>query len=312
MLVSREKLQIASGQINKKREPPNSMSAPTVNLTPGLYIVATPIGNLGDITLRALETLKAADAIACEDTRETGKLAQVYGISAPRIPYHDHNAAEMRPKIIERLKQGQSVALVSDAGMPLISDPGYKLVRACRDEGLSVTCIPGASASLAGLVLSGLPADRFFFGGFLPVKSAARRTALGDVAGVPATLVFYETAPRLAESLADMNAVLGARPAAVARELTKKFEEVRTGTLAELAAHYAAAGEPRGEIVVIVGQGDGTAMAWDAARIDARLAEVMHGQGLRVKDAAALVAAESGWRKNDVYARALLVKDGGG
>jgi len=286
------------------------MSAPKAHLTPGLYIVATPIGNLGDMTLRALETLKAADVIACEDTRETGKLAQVYGISAPRLPYHDHNAAEMRPKIIEKLKQGQVVALVSDAGMPLISDPGYKLVRACRDEGLPVTCVPGASASLTGLVLSGLPADRFFFGGFLPAKSAARRTALADIAAVPATLVFYETAPRLAESLADMQAVLGARPAAVARELTKKFEEVRTGSLAELAAHYADAGEPRGEIVVIVGQGDAAA-AWDETRVDARLAEVMQHQGLRVKEAAALVAAESGWRKNDVYARALAVKDVG-
>lgn len=285
------------------------MNAPKADLTPGLYIVATPIGNLGDITLRALETLKAADAIACEDTRETGKLASVYGISAPRLPYHDHNAAEMRPKIIDRLKRGERVALVSDAGMPLISDPGYKLVRACRDEGLPVTCVPGASASLAGLVLSGLPADRFFFGGFLPVKSGARRKALDGFATVPATLVFYETAPRLAESLADMLAILGDRPAAVARELTKKFEEVRTGTLSSLAAHYVAAGEPRGEIVVIVGQGDGAGAAWDAARIDAALREALFGRALRVKEAAALVAAESGWRKGDVYSRALALRD---
>lgn len=285
------------------------MSAPQIDLTPGLYIVATPIGNLGDITLRALETLRAVDAIACEDTRETGKLASVYGISAPRLPYHDHNAADMRPKIVEKLLQGQRIALVSDAGMPLISDPGYKLVVACRAAGVPVTCVPGASASLAGLVLSGLPADRFFFGGFLPPKSAARRKALGDLRDIPATLVFYETAPRLQESLADAAAVLGDRPAAVAREITKKFEEVRSGTLAGLAAHYAAQGEPRGEIVVIIGQGDGEAAAWDAARIDARLRDLMQGQGLRVKDAAASVAAESGWRKGDVYARALVVKD---
>lgn len=285
------------------------MSAPRIDLTPGLYIVATPIGNLGDITLRALDTLRAVDAIACEDTRETGKLASVYGIPAPRLPYHDHNAAEMRPKIIERLQQGQRIALVSDAGMPLISDPGYKLVVACRAAGIAVTCVPGASASLAGLVLSGLPADRFFFGGFLPPKSAARRKALLDLRDIPATLVFYETAPRLCDSLADMNAVLGARPAAVTRELTKKFEEVRSGTLAELAAHYAMAGEPRGEIVVIVGQAAEGSDIWDDARVDARLREVMQGQGLRVKDAAAQVAAESGWRKGDVYTRAVAVKE---
>lgn len=286
------------------------MNTPKADLTPGLYIVATPIGNLGDITLRALETLRAVDAIACEDTRETGKLASVYGIPAPRLPYHDHNAAEMRPKIVERLQQGQRIALVSDAGMPLISDPGYKLVLACREAGVPVTCVPGASASLAGLVLSGLPADRFFFGGFLPPKSTARRGALMDLRSIPATLVFYETAPRLQESLADMAAVLGDRPAAVVRELTKKFEEVRTGTLESLAAHYAEAGEPRGEIVVIIGQGGGAAALWDESRIDARLAEVLRGQNLRVKEAAALVAAESGWRKNDVYTRALAVKDG--
>ena len=286
------------------------MSAPKVDLTPGLYIVATPIGNLGDITLRALETLRAVDAIACEDTRETGKLASVYGISASRLPYHDHNAAEMRPKIVEKLQQGQRIALVSDAGMPLISDPGYKLVVACREAGVPVTCVPGASASLTGLVLSGLPADRFFFGGFLPPKSGARRKTLGDLRSIPASLIFYETAPRLIESLSDMAAVLGDRPAAVTRELTKKFEEVRTGTLSELAAHYTAAGEPRGEIVVIIGQGDGEATTWDEARIDARLQEVMQSQGLRVKDAAATVAVESGWRKSDVYTRALAVKDG--
>lgn len=285
------------------------MSAPKVDLTPGLYIVATPIGNLGDITLRALETLRAVDAIACEDTRETGKLASVYGISASRLPYHDHNAADMRPKIVEKLQQGQRIALVSDAGMPLISDPGYKLVVACREAGVPVTCVPGASASLTGLVLSGLPADRFFFGGFLPPKSGARRKTLGDLRGIPASLIFYETAPRLIESLADMAAVLGARPAAVTRELTKKFEEVRTGTLAALAAHYAAAGEPRGEIVVIIGQGGDEAETWDEARIDARLQELMQSQGLRVKDAAATVAVESGWRKGDVYTRALTVKD---
>lgn len=282
-----------------------------IHLTPGLYIIATPIGNMGDITLRALETLRHADVIACEDTREAGKLASAYGISAKRLPYHDHNAAEMRPKIMSMLEKGLVVALISDAGMPLISDPGYKLVEACVEAGVYVTCVPGASASLTGLVLSGLPSDRFYFGGFLPPKSGARRNHLESLKGIPSTLVFYETAPRLAASLADMAIALGNRPAAVARELTKKFEEVRRGTLADLAAHYAEQGEPRGEIVVIVGAADDTVAGgdYDEAAVDALIETAMREKGLRVKDAAAYVASETGWRKNDVYQRALIVKN---
>lgn len=287
------------------------MADQDIHLIPGLYIIATPIGNMGDITLRALETLRRADVIACEDTRQAGKLASVYGISASRLPYHDHNAAEMRPKILSMIANGKIVALVSDAGMPLISDPGYKLVEACVADGLYVTCVPGASASLTGLVLSALPADRFYFGGFLPPKSGARKNHLATLKNIPSTMVFYETAPRLAASLADMADMLGNRPAAVARELTKKFEEIRRGTLKDLAAHYAEAGEPKGEIVVIVGApletaaGDG----YDDAAIDRMIAAALTDKGLRVKDAAAYVAAETGLRKNDVYQRALLVKN---
>jgi 16S rRNA (cytidine1402-2'-O)-methyltransferase len=175
----------------------------------GLYIVATPIGNLGDITLRALDTLRSVDAVACEDTRVTAKLFARHAIRAPLVAYHEHNAERMRPLLLDRLRRGESVALVSDAGTPLVSDPGFKLVRAAIAEGLAVTTIPGASAALAALVLSGLPSDRFFFAGFPPAKEAARRRALAELTGVPATLVFFENAPRLAAALADMAMTLG-------------------------------------------------------------------------------------------------------
>lgn len=277
-------------------------------LPPGLYIIATPIGNMGDMTARAVELLSKVDAIACEDTRETGKLAAYHGLSAPRLPYHDHNAAEMRPKITGMIEGGKSVALVSDAGMPLISDPGYKLVKACVDAGLLVTCAPGASASLTALVLSGLPSDRFFFAGFLPPKSAARKSAIDDIKTVPGTLIFYETAPRLIDSLSDMKEVLGDRPAAVARELTKKFEEVRRGKLSDLISYYNDKGEPKGEIVIIVGAPDGSGSdGWTDERIDTLLAENL-ADGMSVKDAAATVAMQSGRKKSDVYQRALSIK----
>jgi 16S rRNA (cytidine1402-2'-O)-methyltransferase len=283
------------------------------DLDPGLYIIATPIGNLGDITLRALEVLGKVDVIACEDTRESGKLASAYDISADKIPYHDHNAAQMRPKILEMIQKGRRVALVSDAGMPLVSDPGYKLVEDCIEHGLYVTCVPGASASLTALVLSGLPSDRFMFAGFLPPKTSARRTALGEVRDVPATLIFYETAPRLAESLRDMAEILGDRPAAVARELTKKFEETRRGSLLELAAHYAENGPPKGEIVIVIGApSGGGAEEWTDAAVEALLRQAMTGDGMRVKDAAAFVASRTGLRKSDLYQRALLLKNRAG
>lgn len=279
-------------------------------LPAGLYLVATPIGNLGDMTFRAVDTLQRVDIIACEDTREAGKLAQHFGIGTTRIPYHDHNAAEQRPKIAAMIAGGKSVALISDAGTPLVSDPGYKLVQTVTAAGLMVTTVPGASASLSALQLSALPSDRFMFAGFLPPKSSARQTALQDLRSVPATLIFYETAPRLAESLSDMQKVLGDRTAAVVREITKKFEEARRGRLSQLAAHYASEGPPRGEIVVVIGPPDAaTQTEWDEVALRRALADALHAQGLSVKDAAALVAVQSGRKKSDVYQLALAVRD---
>ncbi len=214
-------------------------------LAPGLHVVATPIGNLRDITVRAIETLAAASVIACEDSRVTRRLVEHFGLTARLVPYHEHNAAEMRPKLLARLAAGESVALVSDAGTPLISDPGYKLVEAVRAAGHAVVPVPGPSAVMAALVAAGLPTDAFFFGGFLPVKTVGRRTRAKALAAVPASLVFFETGPRLAASLADLAAELGDREAAVCRELTKAHEEVRRGSLAELAARYGDGAETR-------------------------------------------------------------------
>ncbi|MDD9901915.1 MAG: 16S rRNA (cytidine(1402)-2'-O)-methyltransferase [Alphaproteobacteria bacterium] len=279
-----------------------------LHYTPGLYITATPIGNMGDITLRALDALGKVDAIACEDTRETGKLLAGHGIKAEGrlIAYHEHNADKMRPKIMDMIAKGQSVALVSDAGMPLVSDPGYRLVRDCREKGLTVTCLPGASATLAALVLSGLPTDRFFFAGFLPPKSGARKTALAEISAVPATLIFYETGPRLANSLSDMVTVLGDRAATVLRELTKKFEETRHGTLATLAAHYKDSGPPRGEIVIVI-EGPVAKPPASAEEVDQRLQTLILKEKMSTKDAAAQIAAETGWKKKDVYAQAVKI-----
>ena len=274
---------------------------PVTALTPALYIVATPIGNLGDLTMRARDILAAADLVACEDTRITGKLLTAFGLKRPLIAYNDHNADKVRPTLLDALRQGKAVALVSDAGTPLVSDPGYKLVRDVAAAGLAVTAAPGPSALLTALVLAGLPTDRFLFAGFLPPKSGARRTALGELAAVPATLVFYESGPRLAASLADMAAVLGDRPAAVARELTKLFEEVRRDPLSALAAHYAEAGPPKGEIVVVVGAP--AAQAASADTLDAALRRALADNSTR--DAAALVAGETGLPRKQVYARAL-------
>ncbi len=277
-------------------------------LAPGLHVVATPIGNLGDISIRALETLAAADVIACEDTRVTAVLLRHYAIESPLVAYHDHNAARQRPKLLADLAEGKAIALVSDAGTPLVSDPGYKLVKEARDAGHAVVPVPGASAVLAGLVAAGLPTDAFLFAGFLPPKSAARRTRLSELKGVPATLVFYEAGPRLAAALADMEAVLsGARQAVVARELTKTFETVRTGTLATLAAALAAEDPPRGEIVVLVGPpGAEAPSAEDADRL---LAELLKDRPLSaaVTEAAAL----TGLKRRDLYQRALAMKNDG-
>jgi 16S rRNA (cytidine1402-2'-O)-methyltransferase len=267
-----------------------------------LALVATPIGNLGDISARALETLREADLIACEDTRVTGNLLTKFEIRRPTLPYHDHNAETMRPKLIARLLQGETVALVSDAGMPLISDPGYKLVRDATAAGIAITVIPGPSAPLAALVLSGLPSDRFLFAGFLPVKDAARRQVLQELKAVPATLLFFETGPRLADSLGTCADVLGDRPAAVARELTKLHEEVRRDTLGELARHYQERGAPKGEIVVVIGPPLPDQTVFD---VDAGLETALRTMG--VKEAATAVAAASGKPKREIYARALAL-----
>lgn len=274
-------------------------------LTPGLHVVATPIGNLRDVTLRALEVLAAADLIACEDTRVTRKLTDHYGIATPLTPYHDHNAAEARPKLIARLAAGAAVALVSDAGTPLVSDPGFKLVRAAREAGLSVTTLPGASAVLAALTVAGLPTDRFFFEGFLPAKEGQRRSRITELARIPATLVLFETGPRLAGALADLAAGLGPREAAVCRELTKLHEEVRRGDLATLARDTAGAAEPRGEIILVVAPPDPQAAAGDAADLDALLRRAL--ERVSVKDAVGEVAAVTGRPRREVYQRALAL-----
>ncbi len=274
-------------------------------LAAGLHIVATPIGNLGDITLRALEALAGADVIACEDTRVTRKLLDRYGIATPLTPYHDHNAAEARPKILARLSRGEAVALVSDAGTPLVSDPGFKLVRAAREAGYTVTALPGASATLAALSSAGLPTDRFFFEGFLPPKEAARRTRIGELKRIPATLVLFETGPRLAAALADLAEGLGAREAAICRELTKLHEEVRRGDLAELAKHYADADDPRGEIVIVIAP-----PAEEMAQAsDDDVDEMLRQAFIRVsvKDAVSEVANATGLPRRDIYQRALAL-----
>src|SRR5271170_4951364 len=268
---------------------------------PGLHIVATPIGNLGDITLRALATLAGADLIACEDTRVTRKLLDRYAIATPLTPYHDHNAATARPKLLRRLAEGAAIALVSDAGTPLISDPGYKLVRAAQEAGYTVTALPGASSALAALTIAGLPTDQFFFAGFLPPKQAARRARIAELARIPATLVLFETGPRVAATLADLAAELSEREAAVCRELTKIHEEVRRGDLATL-AQASAANEIRGEFVVVVAPATEQPDAGDA---DSLLRQALARVSL--KDAVGEVAVATGMPRRELYQRALAL-----
>jgi 16S rRNA (cytidine1402-2'-O)-methyltransferase len=282
-------------------------AAPAQLFAPGLYLAATPIGNARDVTLRLLDLLAAADLVACEDTRVTAKLLAIHGLSRPLFAYHDHNAHRAGPVLMERLERGEIVALCSDAGTPLVSDPGYALVREAIAAGVTVTALPGPSAALAALTLSGLPTERFLFAGFLPPKQAGRRTALAGLAAVPATLVFYESPNRLPNSLADMAASLGPRPAAVARELTKLFEEVRRAPLDALAAHYAEAGPPKGEVVVVVGPP--AAASVSDAEVEAALAGAL--AAMSVSDAAAEVAQATGRSKREVYARALALKGRG-
>jgi len=282
-------------------------SKPLEPLPAGLYIVATPIGHRGDITMRALITLAQADMIACEDTRTSGSLLSGYGIPHKKLlSYHDHNEDGRKLEIMRHIESGLAIALISDAGMPLIADPGYRLVHACREQGLSVTVIPGANAALTAMAGSGLPTDHFYFAGFLPNKTTARQKTLVAVAQIPATLVFYEAPQRLAASLRDMAAVFGAtRHAVVSRELTKLFEETRRGTLTELADYYGA-NEVKGEIVILVAPADvNDTPAFD---LDTLLRE--HMQKLSLRDAVATVCDITGLKKSDVYARALqLSKD---
>ncbi len=277
---------------------------------PGLHVVATPIGNLGDVTLRALETLAGADVIACEDTRVTRRLLDHYGIGTPLVPYHEHNAATMRPKLLARLAAGAAIALVSDAGTPLISDPGFKLVREARDAGHAVNALPGASAVLVALAVAALPTDRFFFEGFLPAKETARRTRLSALARIPATVIVFESGPRLAAALADLAAAFGDREAAVCRELTKLHEEVRRAPLAALARVYARDdAETRGEIVIVIGPpAEEAPPASDD--VDALLRQAL--ARVSVKDAVAEVAAATGLPRREVYQRALALTQAGG
>lgn len=272
-------------------------------LTPGLYIVATPIGNLSDLSPRAADVLSRADAIAVEDSRVTAKLLHHIGVRRPMIPYHDHSSADVRAGLIARMGR-EAIALVSDAGTPLISDPGYKLVRDARAAGIAIHSVAGPCAAIAALTLSGLPTDRFLFVGFLPSKQNARATAIAELAAIRATLIFYESGPRLGATLAALAAGLGARDAAVSREISKKFEETVTGTLAALAARYAEE-TPKGEIVVSVGP-PGEAAAPDAADVDAALAEAM--TRLSPSRAAAEVAASLGLPRREVYERAQALK----
>ncbi len=273
----------------------------TATLSPGLYIVATPIGNLGDLSPRAASVLRDATVLCVEDSRVTGKLLQHIGVRRSMTPYHDHNADSVRPALVARMAT-ESVALASDAGTPLISDPGYKLVRDAREAGHPVITVPGPCAAVAGLTLAGLPTDRFLFAGFLPVKTKARADAIGELATVPATLVFYESGPRLAASLAALAAELGDRDAAVAREITKVHEECVTGTLTELAARYADA-PPKGEIVIVVAPPARREVAIDT---DAALTEAL--TRLSVGQAASEVAKLTGADRRSLYARALELK----
>jgi 16S rRNA (cytidine1402-2'-O)-methyltransferase len=275
------------------------------DLVAGLYVAATPIGNARDITLRALDVLAGCDVIAAEDTRVTAKLLAIHGIARPLIAYNDHNAARERPGLLRRVRDGGRVVLVSDAGTPLVSDPGFKLVREAIAEGLPVFALPGASAPLTALVLAGLPSDRFLFAGFLPSRTGERCSVLEELKTIHSTLIFFESAQRLAESLASMAQILGPRSAAVGRELTKFHEEIRRGSLAELAAHYADATPPKGEVTLVIGPPH-EAVA-DFAKIDAGLDAAL--PFMPVKAAAEMIADLLDTPRRPIYERALAKKN---
>ena len=281
-------------------------------LAAGLHLVATPIGNLRDVTLRALEALAAADLIACEDTRVTRKLLDHYGIATPLTPYHEHNAAAARPKLIARLTAGAAVALVSDAGTPLVSDPGFKLVREAREAGHTISAAPGPSAALAALAVAGLPTDRFFFEGFLPPKDGQRKNRIAELSRIPATLILYESGPRIGRTLRALAEMLGARQAAVCRELTKLHEEIRRGDLAALAQAYRddakQPAEIRGEFTLVVAPPTAGEGAADADEVDALLRRALRHAS--VKDAVSDVATATGRPRREIYQRALALSEG--
>ena len=281
---------------------------PQVNLAAGLHVVATPIGNMRDVTLRALDVLAAVDLIACEDTRITSRLLQRYGITTPMVAHHEHNAAQIRPQLLAALDKGEKVALVSDAGTPLISDPGYRLVREAAEQGHRVIPVPGASATLAALSAAGLPTDRFLFVGFLPEKQGAREKTLQSLAGEQATLVLYEAARRLPAAIKDMAAALPGREVVVAREITKRFEEFMRGDIQTVCDHYQRAGPPKGEVVVLLGPPP--AEVAGAADLDAAILAIVDDVG--VKHTASAIAALSGRSRKEIYARALELTKGKG
>lgn len=305
MMASADHVPFRAGDVADMGYTALGLRAEAEPIEPGLHVVATPIGNLGDISFRAVRTLAAAAAVIAEDSRVTRVLLAHYGITTPLVAYHEHNAASMRPQLLARLHGGAALALVSDAGTPLVSDPGYKLVRDAVAAGIPVTAVPGASAVLAALVVAGLPTDRFFFEGFLPVRTAARRTRIAELAAVPGTLVFFEAARRVAETLGDLALVLGARPAAMARELTKHFETVRRDTLPALAAAFAAEDPPKGEVVLLVAPPSGEASGLTPEALDAALAAALGVHS--VKDAASVVAAQTGLPRRQVYGRAIAL-----
>lgn len=294
---------VMSDQTTKKERGWLLPDAKNAALPPGLYLVATPIGNLRDMSFRGLDTLSAASLVVCEDTRVSGKLLAYFGISKPLLPYNDHNAERQRGPILKKIRDGEAVAFINDAGSPLVSDPGYKLVRECIESGLSVTAIPGAASPIAALQLSGLPSDQFCFTGFLPPKSTARRKALEAWKSVDATLIAFETAPRLADALGDIRAVLGEREVAVAREITKLHEETRRGKVSELIEFYEKNGAPKGEIVLVIGTAPPAALSED--EIKARLHKLL--KTMSKAEAAASVAADTGWPRKKVYDLALEI-----
>jgi 16S rRNA (cytidine1402-2'-O)-methyltransferase len=271
-------------------------------LPSGLYLVATPIGNLMDLSMRAIEVLRNVDVIACEDTRVTSKILNTHNIKTSMKTYHEHNAARMRPAILDKIQSGGAIALVSDAGTPTISDPGYKLVKECIDLDINISTTPGANAAITGLLLSGLPTNRFLFAGFLSSKTTQRRNELEELANVSATLIFYESTKRLSKTLKDMLEKLGDRPAAIARELTKLHEEIRRNKLSVLTSHYVNTGAPKGEIVIVVGPPLKKSPPSIKELNDLIFTQL---QTLSVRDATAKIVLETGLPKRKIYARAL-------